>query len=89
MTLTKGDKLTVPIGENNRPMAKVGNGAKETIPTVQYGNITIGPAYVEKYVDDDHESITTGLQECLDAAEEILGSERDRILEQIRTSGIR
>lgn len=81
--------MNIPVDANGNPMAKVGNGAKETIPTAQYANITIGPAYVEKWVEDNPESIRTGLQECLDAAEEVLGNERDRLVEAIRAAGIK
>lgn len=81
--------MSTPLDPNGKPMAKVGNGAKETIPTAQYANITIGPAWVEKYVEDTPEAIRTGLQECLEAAEEVLGEERDRLVEAIRAAGIK
>lgn len=81
--------MTVPTGKNGKPLAKVGNGAKEMIPTAPYANIQIGPAYVEKYVEDTPEAIAVGLKECLDASELVLGAERDRILEAIKSAGIK
>lgn len=78
-----------PCDENGKPLAKVSNGIKETIPTVPYGNVTLGPSYVEKYVVDEPAAIRTGLHDCLLQAEVVLGDERDALLKKIKEAGIR
>lgn len=78
-----------PLDKNGNPMVKVSNGVKETIPTVPYGNITLGPAYVEKFVEDDAEAINQGLRECLIRAEVVLGEERDQLLAKLKAAGIK
>ena len=64
-------------------LAVVTNGAQETIPTVQYGNVILGPASVSKVVEDTPEAIAAGLRECLKAAEVSLAEERQAILDMI------
>ncbi len=81
--------MTWPVDKNGKPLVKVSNGAKETIPTVPYANITIGPAWVEKFVEDDPQAIENGLSECLKAAEKVLGNERDELLAKIKAAGIK
>jgi hypothetical protein len=78
-----------PTDSKGNPMVKVSNGAKETIPTVPYANIQIGPAWVEKFVVDTPKAIEDGLQECLKAAEKVLGDERDELLAKIKAAGIK
>lgn len=81
--------MTVPTGVNGKPMALVRNGATEKIPTVQFGNVDIGPAYVEKYVEDEPQAIVNGLLECFQASQKVLGGIREALLEEIKTAGIR
>lgn len=76
--------MEVPKG-----MALVTNGAEELIPTQQYGNLRIGPATVSKLVADNPEAIAKGLEECWDAAQEILAKKRKIILEIVKASGAR
>lgn len=78
-----------PTDRNGKPMVKVSNGAKETIPTVPYGNITIGPAYVERFVEDDPGKINDALRDCLIRAEVVLGEERDALLSKLKAAGIK
>lgn len=81
--------MSVPLDDNGKPMVKVRNGAEELIPTVQYGNIKIGPASVEKWVKDTPEDINQGLYECLVRCEAVLGENREQILEKIKSAGLR
>lgn len=78
-----------PLDKDGNPMVKVSNGAKETIPTVQFGNITLGPAYVERFVVDDPAAINEGLRDCLIRAEIVLGEERDQLLDKLKSAGIK
>lgn len=76
-----------PTDAKGKPMAKVSNGAKETIPTVAYGNVTIGPAYVEKFVEDTPKAINDGLHECLVRAQVVLGENRDQLVAKLQAAG--
>lgn len=40
-------------GSNGKPLAQVSCGAAELIPTVQYGNVSVGPIIVKRWVEDD------------------------------------
>lgn len=81
--------MEVPRDAAGKPLVRVGNGARETIPTVPYGNVTIGPAWVEKWVEDTPKSIESGLEECLKAAEKVLGNERNDLLAKLKAAGIK
>lgn len=78
-----------PVDSKGKPMVKVSNGAQEKIPTVQYGNITIGPATVTKFVEDNPKAINDGLWDCLTRAEVVLGENRDQLLEKLKNAGIK
>lgn len=42
-----------PIGANGRPMALVVGGCSDKVPTVQYGNVVIGPVQIYRFIDDE------------------------------------
>lgn len=65
-------------------MALVTNGLEELIPTVQYGNIRIGPCSVSKYVEDTPEAIQDGLNVCFDECLENMARQRKVIMEAIK-----
>lgn len=44
--------LEIVTGVNNKPLIKISCAAAELIPTVQYGNCTVGPVTVTRYVED-------------------------------------
>lgn len=81
--------MTVPTGTDGKPLALVRNGAEELIPTVQYGNVKIGPAYVERYVEDTPEARVQGLKDCFMESQKVLGALREVFLSEIKNAGIR
>jgi hypothetical protein len=48
----KGDDFDWPRDLRNKPMIKITCAAAELIPTVQYGNVTVGPVTVTRFVRD-------------------------------------
>lgn len=88
-------KASVPVMQpwpvdsvDGAPLALVTMGAQELIPTVQYGNVTVGPASVTKFVPDDPEAIEEGLRDCVKACEQIISEERETLLTLIRGSKV-
>lgn len=58
MTREESEKKTlidtiIPLGNNGIPLTKISHSAAELIPTVQYGNVTVGPIVVTRYVEDN------------------------------------
>lgn len=47
------DSEAWPVGANGQPMMKVTMTAAELIPTGQYANVSIGPAQITAFVDQD------------------------------------
>jgi hypothetical protein len=74
-----------PLDENGKPMAKVTMGAQEKVPTVQYGNVDLGPASVTRFVPDNPEAIREGLKDCVKACEEIIATERNLVLSSLES----
>lgn len=64
-------------------MAKVTWGLSETIPTVQFGNIVLGPISVEMFVDNNEESISEGLKTVKSLAHSAFKEARNPIKEKI------
>lgn len=48
----KGNDFDWPRDVNGRPMIKLTCAAAELIPTVQYGNVTVGPVSATRFVND-------------------------------------
>lgn len=71
---------------NGKPAARVRNGAQELINIGNYSNVTIGPASVERFVEDDPDAIKEGMRECLMLSESVLAEERENVLKSIRDS---
>jgi hypothetical protein len=78
------DPISIIDPITGRPYAIVTHGAEELIPTVQFGNVKIGPGSVTRFVSDDPESIATGLRECVQAVEKIIAEERELVLKMVR-----
>ncbi len=74
----------IPLGKNGKPLVRTVIGAQELIPTGQYANVTIGPASVERYCEDDIKVIATTLQESVRACEAIIAEERESVLKMVR-----
>jgi hypothetical protein len=47
------DSDTWPRGVNGQPMMKITMTASELIPTGQYANVSVGPAQITAFVDQD------------------------------------
>lgn len=47
------DSESWPIGTDGQPMMKITMTAAELIPTGQYANVSIGPAQITAFVDQD------------------------------------
>lgn len=75
-----------PHDAKGKPLAKVSFGAQEVVPTVQYGNVTIGPGLVTKFVPDTDKDIAEGLNACVHACEAVIAVERELVLASIRGS---
>lgn len=65
----------VPRDTFGNPMVEISSSATELVPTIQYGNVTIGPVVVRRWVpdgDDDHlaEQIRRVSQLCETAVSE-------------------
>lgn len=66
-----------PIGANGRPMAFVSNSASDLLPTVQFGNILVGPVTIARWVEDDgDDAVIQASQKNQQAAEFVCGQER-------------
>lgn len=80
--------IGVPTDTFGTPMVKITAGAAELVPTVQYGNATIGPVMVERWVadgDDDH--LKAELKKTMDMVERAVAEDRQTLHEQIRSRG--
>ncbi len=68
---------SLPMGPNGKPMAIVMVSASNLVPTVQFGNITIGPVTIMRAViDDGDESVINGARRAARIAEYVVGTER-------------
>lgn len=47
------DSESWPVGANGQPMMKITMTAAELIPTGQYANVSVGPAQITAFVDQD------------------------------------
>jgi hypothetical protein len=65
------------IGTNGRPMAIVTGTASDLLPTVQFGNLLVGPVQITRWVEDDGaDSVIDGARATQQWAELVCGSER-------------
>lgn len=66
-----------PIGANGLPMVMVSGCASDLFPTVQFGNVLVGPVTITRWVEDEGlEAIIERSRETQQAAEAVCGSER-------------
>lgn len=49
----------------------------ELIPTEPYANLTLGPASVLRFVNENE--VEQGIEKCVEEIRAVLGEERDRI----------
>lgn len=75
--LSTANGVGAVIGANGRPMAMITGTASDLVPTVQFGNLMVGPVQVTRWVEDDGlESVIESGLEVQKAAQAICGSER-------------
>jgi hypothetical protein len=73
--------ISPPMGANGRPMAMVSGACSDLLPTVQFGNVLIGPVTVMRWVEDEgDEQVLEQGSKTQRMAQTIVGSER-RILQ--------
>lgn len=68
-----------PMDEDGDPMALVSMTASELIGLKNYSNVTVGPASVTRFVNDD--KVKEGLEACAQEVEGIIAQERQAILD--------
>lgn len=78
-------KIGTPTDAFGTPMIRITAAAAELVPTVQYGNATIGPVMIERYVPDGpDEEIKSALKATMALVEEAVSEDRQTLHEQIR-----
>lgn len=69
--------IHLPLDHNGRPMAIVSASASNLVPTVQYGNVQVGPVTIMRaVVDDGDQSVVDAARQLLRDAEYAVGVER-------------
>lgn len=76
-----------PRDENGKPMIKVSCGAAELIPTVQYGNVTVGPVIVTCFVPDrdDDADLLAQINRVQSVCERAVADERQTVAALMRS----
>jgi hypothetical protein len=77
----------IPLDPNGRPFIRISSAAAELIPTVQYGNVTVGPAAVVVWVpfgfkgfnDEEKDSIKIAIRETQSLCEEAIAEDRQTV----------
>lgn len=77
----------IPLDPNGTPLVRVTCSAAELIPTVQYGNVTVGPASVVVWVpinfkgfnDEEKNSIKLAMRETQSICEEAIAEDRQTV----------
>lgn len=60
----------VPIGVDGRPMTMISMTVSDKVPTVQFGNVVVGPVTLTRYIDDLGDDLA-GRQHRIDRAREL------------------
>jgi hypothetical protein len=76
-----------PVDETGKAMALVTNGCSEKIGLPKFSNVDVGPCSVTRFVKDDPAVIVAALKENLEICEQVLGEEREAILQLVNASG--
>ena len=70
-------ETALPIGPNGKPMAVVSATASNLVPTVQFGNATVGPITITRaVVDEGDQSVINAARAAQRIAEYCVGVER-------------
>jgi hypothetical protein len=77
----------IPLDPNGRPFIRISCSAAELIPTVQYGNVTVGPTSVVVWVpfgfkgfnDEETNSIKIAIRATQTLCEEAIAEDRQSV----------
>lgn len=71
----------VHLGINGKPLVKITCSAAELIPTVQYGNCSVGPIVVQRFVEDtgDDKNLKNEIRSTQSLCEEAVAEERQTV----------
>lgn len=79
------ERMGPPRDAFGTPLLRITGGASELVPTVQFGNATIGPVLVERFVaDGDDESVQAEIHRLTSMVEKAVADDRQTLHEQIR-----
>jgi hypothetical protein len=77
-----------PTDAFGSPMVEITAGAAELVPTVQYGNATIGPVMIRRYVPDGPpETLKGELKRTMEMVEAAVAEDRETLHAQLRAAG--
>lgn len=69
-----------PRDPNGVPMVKIQSAATELIPTVQYGNVTVGPVMVTRFVPDgDADHLKAWIKHNQELTEQAVAEDRETV----------
>jgi hypothetical protein len=82
---TMMDKLKAPTDAFGTPLVEITCSAAELVPTVQFGNCTIGPVMIRRFVPDgDAEHMKRVIKETQSICDAAVADDRKTLHEQIR-----
>lgn len=77
--------MSTPTDAFGTPLIKITAAAAELVPTVQYGNATIGPVMVERWVPDQgDDALKAELKKTMQMVESAVAEDRQTLHEQLR-----
>jgi hypothetical protein len=84
----KGNDFDWPRDIRGVPCIKITAAASELIPTVQYGNVTVGPITVTRFVPDldDEADLLAKINQVQSVCEQAVAGERKSIQALMRAS---
>lgn len=81
------DESEIPKDSNGKPLVQISCAAAELIPTKQYGNCTVGPIVVKRYViDNGFDDLRKEIKKTQELCEEAVAEDRQSVHAFIRQS---
>lgn len=78
---------TPVLGGDGAPLVMISASAAELIPTRQYGNVTVGPVVVKRWVPDgDEEHLMREVRKVQQVCEQAVAEDRETVHNLIRQS---
>lgn len=75
-----------PRDQFGNPMVKIQGSAAELVPTVQYGNVTVGPVVVTRFVPAvNGEQIAAAIKETQEIVEQAISEDRKTVHDLMRS----